>query len=302
MSAGENKSHPTPFAHSNLDAFQVAVTVVCIATIVFGLERFEKSSIFEVTLFCALQIFLNVTQYNVVMHNFIHTPFFKSARLNRAYELLCGIPVLATFTESKNQHLTHHRYANDKIDQQTGTTKDPTSTYRYGTNGAHEAFLSYICLGPFRELVESSDQQTTKRDTAKIRWEMSVIIATLLTLFWFNYKFALLYLLIVYVSLALILAENYFEHYGATPGHRLLNSVSCYGVFYNRIWFNNGYHQEHHFKPAIHWTRLKNLRQEMPQDDKRRIVPYAHFLNLPGLRRNAAAHDKHVARISRDTK
>jgi fatty acid desaturase len=35
---------------------------------------------------------------------------------------------------------------------------------------------------------------------------------------------------------------------------------------YNWIWLYNGYHAEHHYRPALHWTKLvafsKSIREE----------------------------------------
>ena len=36
--------------------------------------------------------------------------------------------------------------------------------------------------------------------------------------------------------------------------------VSCYGTGYNWLWFNDGYHVEHHQGPGTHWTRLPAVR------------------------------------------
>ena len=66
----------------------------------------------------------------------------------------------------------------------------------------------------------------------------------------------------------------------AKPGNRLTDSVSCYGRPYNLLWFNNGYHQEHHFRPQVHWTRVPEVRELMLPTHQRRVVRGAHLLNL----------------------
>jgi fatty acid desaturase len=274
----------TVFAYSYLDGILVAVTVACFATIFIGLKCFEQGSLLTILLVSALQVFLNLTQFNIITHNFIHTPFFRSRTVNRAYELICCIPLALSFTDSKVLHLTHHRYTNDKIDVNTGTTKDPTSTYRYGKNGQHEAFIGYVGLGPFREFFEFSGDGHNDRIRRRIRVELLMVGAFLLLLAWANIGYFLLYLLIIYLSQALILAANFCEHYGADPDSKLADSVSCYGTLYNLIWFNNGYHQEHHYRPNVHWTTVKRVRDELGPNSNHRVVPFAHMINLPGLR------------------
>jgi hypothetical protein len=37
-------------------------------------------------------------------------------------------------------------------------------------------------------------------------------------------------------------------------------AVSHYGKLYNRCWFNDGHHVEHHARPGAHWTELPTLR------------------------------------------
>jgi len=58
-------------------------------------------------------------------------------------------------------------------------------------------------------------------------------------------------------------AEGYLEHFGAQPGNHFANSVSSYNWLYNALWFNNGYHQEHHWDPKTHWTQMKRLHHEI---------------------------------------
>jgi hypothetical protein len=54
------------------------------------------------------------------------------------------------------------------------------------------------------------------------------------------------------LGLALCAIHGYYEHaHGAT---------SCYSKLYNLVFFNDGYHVEHHANPAIHWTRLSARR------------------------------------------
>jgi hypothetical protein len=50
------------------------------------------------------------------------------------------------------------------------------------------------------------------------------------------------------IGLGLCFLQGYFEHARGTTSH--------YGRLYNVVFFNDGYHAEHHRRPGEHWTRL----------------------------------------------
>jgi hypothetical protein len=54
-------------------------------------------------------------------------------------------------------------------------------------------------------------------------------------------------------GLTLCALHGYFEHAGGT--------TSYYGRLYNVLFFNDGYHVEHHANPGLHWTRLPERRE-----------------------------------------
>jgi hypothetical protein len=60
--------------------------------------------------------------------------------------------------------------------------------------------------------------------------------------------FATVYVPGYIMGMALCFLQGHFEHSGGTTSH--------YGWLYNRLFFNDGYHVEHHRRPGIHWTRL----------------------------------------------
>lgn len=53
------------------------------------------------------------------------------------------------------------------------------------------------------------------------------------------------------VGLALCGLHGYYEHAHGTTSH--------YGRLYNLLFFNDGYHVEHHAHPGAHWTRLPSF-------------------------------------------
>ncbi len=62
----------------------------------------------------------------------------------------------------------------------------------------------------------------------------------------------LVYLPAWVLALALCAVQGHYEHAaaGAAPG------VDHHGRIYNRLWFNDGHHAQHHRTPSAHWTTL----------------------------------------------
>jgi hypothetical protein len=72
--------------------------------------------------------------------------------------------------------------------------------------------------------------------------------------FWASYLPGFLF------GLGLCRLQGDMEH---MQGSRVPGGVSYYGAWYNKLWFNDGYHAEHHRWPAEHWTRLPVRRGEL---------------------------------------
>jgi hypothetical protein len=53
----------------------------------------------------------------------------------------------------------------------------------------------------------------------------------------------------ILIGLVLCQLQGFFEHAGGTTSH--------YGRVYNFLFFNDGYHVEHHARPGAHWRQLR---------------------------------------------
>jgi hypothetical protein len=76
--------------------------------------------------------------------------------------------------------------------------------------------------------------------------------------------FATVYLPGYVLGLVLCQLHGYFEHAAGTTSH--------YGRPYNWLFFNDGYHVEHHASPGMHWRALP-----------RRVVQHAHSSRWPAV-------------------
>ncbi|AWE52921.1 fatty acid desaturase family protein [Streptomyces nigra] len=223
----------------------------------------------------------------VVTHLFVHQPWFTDNRLN---SLLSAISSANIAQSVQAYHLTHvrnhHRYNNDR--KRDGTTADITSTFRYGREGEHarlwwylvrglagsaqEWALTWVMLGRGcavgrREttLLSLAARHPERRaaELRQIRWDRLGLLAFTALLAVLSWQWTLLcYLPSVALAFTLVNIQNYYRHFGAEPESRYANSVSHYGRLYNLLTFNDGYHQEHHLRPATHWSRLPEVAQE----------------------------------------
>jgi fatty acid desaturase len=140
-------------------------------------------------------------------------------------------------------------------------------------------------IGPWRTDYGFLFAGAKKHGDARFVWiETAALIVYFGGLALFNWQGALLFLLpLAYLDHAATYAHNYLEHHRATrPGTKLQGAVSSYGRLYNLLCCNNGHHQEHHYRPQVHWTRLPELRALMLPEHERRVVPYAHLFNFGG--------------------
>jgi len=96
-------------------------------------------------------------------------------------------------------------------------------------------------------------------------WTMSVMLAPRTFLF--------VYLPGLAIGLLLCQLQGHFEHARGTTSH--------YGRVYNWLFFNDGYHVEHHLTPAEHWTRLKV--HERRDDRSSRWPPVLRWLEAVDL-------------------
>jgi fatty acid desaturase len=158
---------------------------------------------------------------NTVAHNFIHTPYFHARVLNRAYSMfltaLMGIPQRLW----RDRHLRHHRAL-------------------HGDGPANRID---------RQSTAPNVAWTRTRFTSDVAAETAVVLLLWLGIAAVDPAFFLgVYVPGYLTGLGLCSLQGHFEHARGTTSH--------YGWLYNRCFFNDGYHAEHHLRPGEHWTRL----------------------------------------------
>ena len=201
-----------------------------------------------------------------ISHNFIHNPYFTSVWLNRAFSVLESLVLGVPHILYHHYHMNHH-WGDSDAKGPDGSTKDWSSIYRHSKDDNPEPFWRYCFVSFFRVEVRPVISVVIRHGRAQVIQLVAETLALAVfwgVMLWLDWRyFVFYYLTSYYIGWVLSYAEGYFEHYRCQPGNPFANSVSSYHWLYNLIWFNNGYHQEHHWDPKMHWTRMHELHEQI---------------------------------------
>jgi fatty acid desaturase len=259
------------FRYSSWDALPALCGVGIVAALLGTLLSFDSLSWWVTVPAFIVIAWCYCWNLQCISHNFIHNPYFTSVWLNRAFSVLETFAIGVPHVFYHHYHMNHHRGDNDAKGPD-GTTKDWSSIYRYGQGDRPEAFWKYCLVSFFRVEVGPVIRTVMRHGWSEVI--QAVVESVVLAAFWttmvlVNWRyFAFFYLPSYYLGWVLSYAEGYLEHYGCQPGNYFANSASSYNWIYNLAWFNNGYHQEHHWDPKVHWTKMRQLHEQIkPQLD-----------------------------------
>jgi fatty acid desaturase len=299
------------FRFSPWDLLCVAV-IPLHAAIVIGYALWFRSnaSVWTALLYVPIAIALSV-QNTGANHNHYHTPFFRAHWLNVLTSM--GFSMFESPKTPYNLgHGQHHKVTGKSNHLSAldllGLKRSPLillveiGDFLFGATGLKYLMMWWMLLRlPTSRIVEiaggpkAADQTPDEptyvvikalQDDAALRrqtlLEMLAMVSLRVVLLVIDWRFCLfVFLPGSYLVAKARSLENFMQHWGATnEDDPKLDSVSCYGTLYNWFTFNLGYHQEHHWRPGVHWRKLERTRRELPETG-RRTVPLSHYVNLP---------------------
>jgi len=229
---------------------------------------------FHAWLICNLQ--------NAPLHHHSHWSTFNNKKANAIYELLLSMISGVTHQSWRLAHLTHHVHVNDHpVD---GKTKDPVSVFEHGKNGEVENFWKFCFRGTINAIFSvftTSNKPSTVYNHKQNTIEACSWVVYCVAILAVNFNFGMWMMVVYALAHFLNYATSYGEHWGVLDrrGDTTQDSVGIYSKWYNWIGFGAGYHQEHHNKPGMHWTKLHAITPKMHPD--RRIVKSMHIFNAP---------------------
>jgi len=282
------------FAHTRWDAFPAAAGLFCFAYFLELYFLFPHAPLWVMLVLGFIYSLMVNANINGVGHNFIHNPFFRSRLLNRLFGITQSIGCCFSQTLYDAVHMQHHKGNSDRQDEH-GDTLDWLSIYRHGHDGETENPWRYVFLSFFRDDVGAIKRELRKRKNGDLFWgniELTAFATTLLVMaiivptspiHFINWRFILFFLPFWYLGHCFSYLNGYYRHYGANPDKPIAWGVSSYGKIYNWLFFYNGYHAEHHFRPKVHWTKMERFRQSISDLQKQegvRTIKRAHMLGF----------------------
>ena len=140
--------------------------------------------------------------------------------------------------------------------------------FALGKHGKHENVIRYSSLSLLRKgTTEAYKTAQRKGQLRQFYFELFMYLASFTVFCILSWKYVLFFFLTVFwAGWFLAHMENYYEHYGAQPLDTFADSISYYGGFYNFLFCNEGYHQEHHLRPQRHWTHRPDIKKEFTAD------------------------------------
>ena len=279
------------FAHSKWDIIPVVAGVAHLYFVVWlylNLPVLAWWKGLPLLMLYAVSISWNI---NGISHNFLHNPYFTSQKLNRAFSLVESLAIGFSQAFYTWVHNRHHSGNSDRPNA-NGDTIDWLSIYKHGTNGKPENVWNYTFLSFFRDDIGALYKGLYKQSPANARFgimELTCLALMVLAMLAFNWKSLLVMVVFNYLGNCLSSLNGYFEHYGANPDLPIAWGVSSYNRLYNLIWFNNGYHAEHHFRPRMHWIKMKSFHESIKKDQQEagvHVIKHCHALGF--LEMNAA--------------
>ena len=208
---------------------------------------------------------------NAIAHNFIHNTYFTSHFLNRAFSWMLSVTMGYSQQFYELVHQRHHMGNSDRKDEK-GETVDWLSIYRHSHDDEPESPWTYVFFGYFRDDPKLIFRELKRRNPSDARFGIFEIVSWVslcIIGFIINWKFMLFfYIPFYYIGHCLSYLNGYFLHYGSNPDVPIAWGVSSYHKLYNLIWFNNGYHAEHHFRPKMHWTKMHEFHVQIKDKQK----------------------------------
>lgn len=191
-----------------------------------------------------------------VLHNHMHVSIARPPLahwvVSRALGMACGFPYRGYFIH----HFNHHRYDDGPGDW--GRRRPGERVFRYCLRSALTPWLwPYETLGQVWQWAKKKNQRL------ELAVDFLAVDGLLLALIVWKPALGLAWWGVLLVTQFCIHWLNLAAHFETDSEKKDALGTTSYSAFYNRWFFNAGYHQAHHLKPQVPWNELPALTEEL---------------------------------------
>lgn len=273
------------FANTPLDIIPVALGFGHLAFNIWVYTGFSSRPLWVSALLgCVYAVSLS-WNINGISHNFIHTPYFRPRWMNYAFSLVESLAIGFSQTYYNWIHMRHHSGNSDRQDDK-GDTVDWLSIYRHGKNGQPESVWGYTFMSFFRDDMGDVHGSIAKYRPFDAKWgkfELYAFLTLSALAAVYDWRAAVFFMPFYYLGNCLSSLNGYYEHLNGNPDKPIAWGVSTYNKLYNLLWFGNGYHAEHHYKPRTHWTKIHALHLSLAEQQAKEgvhVISTCHALGF----------------------
>jgi fatty acid desaturase len=196
-----------------------------------------------------------------INHHHQHLNSFRSALLNRAYEIALALQTgVSPYAWVLHHNLGHHR---NYLNQRPHARADESTWTRI--DGAKMSRIEYTVDLLLRH--QSDIFQVGLKHPKVLR---SLLLMKLplygllgLGLWWSPLNTLLIFLVPAFLTLTHTIWATYEHHAGCDTASHLSASVNRDNKLFNRLSGNLGLHTAHHMRPGIHWSLLPQLHAQI---------------------------------------
>lgn len=192
-----------------------------------------------------------------ISHNHHHTPTFRQAGLNRAYEVVLFLQTgVLPWAWTIHHNLGHHKHYLDH-------ERDPAPWQHADGRVMSRVYYDVVgALNIYPEIFRIGRRHPELMRRFRL-WAV-VSLAVLGVLIAIDPAKALILFVAPMPLMYLGLLDNtYMQHSDLDTASELTASRNTTSRLYNLISWNLGYHTAHHMKPNLHWSELPRLHAQL---------------------------------------
>jgi fatty acid desaturase len=241
------------------------VDIVSVLTVLCALSLQLAAVARDWPWYAVLPILFLVRGVNLVEHNHMHLPIFRSRFLNALLGWMCHLSNGVPLDSYRLHHVANHHRYNNRFD---AAGRDWSSLFgfrgtRFPDRPVGRAY--YVASFPLLahgECVLWFLRSPAAKATRGFAVSMAIVCPLIGLIVWMNPTGFVTFFVIPWVVILFGMGNNNYDHHRGCRMTNPFDSANNFPTFYyTALSFNVGYHVAHHIKPHLHWSLLPGFNE-----------------------------------------